>query len=159
MSATQQRCTSRNNNLDIIEFTIEGEVFKTCNICKERKKEKRNRKNRCTECGIKATFNYENQKDIGGIRCKSHIESGMIDVLHPRCIKCKVKRPTFNFEGETDAIHCKECSSIGMIDVTNTKCIVCKIKIPNFNFEGESKATGYSYGTPDSTPYLNPRGN
>ena len=65
MSTTQQHCTSCNKNLDIIEFTIEGEVFKTCNICKERKKGQRTLKDRCTECGIIASFNFENQKDDG----------------------------------------------------------------------------------------------
>ena len=140
MSTTQQHCTSCNKNLDIIEFTIEGEVFKTCNICKERKKGQRTLKDRCTECGIIASFNFENQKDDGGIRCKAHIEFGMIDVKHPKCIKCKVKRPVFNFEGKSKAIYCAGCSEPGMIDVKSSKCIKCKVKQPHFNFEGESKA-------------------
>ena len=137
MSTTQQHCTSCNKNLDIIEFTIEGEVFKTCKICKERKKGQRTLKNRCEECGIMAIFNYQGEND--GIRCKAHIEIGMVNVKSSKCVKCKVKQPAFNFEGESKAIYCAGCSEPGMIDVKSPKCIKCKVKRPNFNFEGESK--------------------
>ena len=122
MSNIEKYCTSCSKNLNIIEFTIEGEIFKTCTICKEQKKEKRTLKNRCEECGIRAIFNFKNQKNSGGIRCKQHMILGMIDIKSPKCIICKVKRPVFNFEGETKATHCKECSEPTMIDIKSPKC-------------------------------------
>ena len=141
MSNIEKYCTSCSKNLNIIEFTIEGEIFKTCTICKEQKKEKRTLKNRCEECGIRAIFNFKNQKNSGGIRCKQHMILGMIDIKSPKCIICKVKQPSFNFEGETKATHCKECSEPTMIDIKSPRCIICKVKGPSFNFEGETKAT------------------
>ena len=122
MSNIEKYCTSCSKNLNIIEFTIEGEIFKTCTICKEQKKEKRTLKNRCEECGIRAIFNFKNQKNSGGIRCKQHMILGMIDIKSPKCIICKVKQPSFNFEGETKATHCKECSEPTMIDIKSPKC-------------------------------------
>ena len=81
----KQYCTSCKKNLDIIEFIVDGEIFKTCTICKQQKKDKRTLKNKCEECGINAIFNYEGEKNEGGIRCKKHILIGMIDIKNRKC--------------------------------------------------------------------------
>ena len=39
MSETEKYCTSCKKNLNITEFTLEGKIFKTCNICKQQKME------------------------------------------------------------------------------------------------------------------------
>ena len=139
MSETEKYCTSCKKNLNITEFTLEGKIFKTCNICKQQKINKRALKNTCEECGIHACFNFTGENF--GIRCKKHIKLGMIDIKHKKCIICKIKQPSFNFEDETIATHCKDCSSLGMIDIKYKKCIVCKTKNPSFNFEDETTAT------------------
>ncbi len=57
-----------------------------------------------------------------------------------KCIECKTKSPSFNYEGETKALYCKKHKLDNMINVINKKCIVCKIKQPIFNYKEESKA-------------------
>jgi hypothetical protein len=94
---------------------------------------------KCQVCNRQASYNYKNVNK--GIRCKKHIELGMVDVRHIKCLICNVKRPSFNYEGEKKATHCKDCSKEGMIDIIHKKCIVCKKKNPCFNYEGEKKAT------------------
>jgi hypothetical protein len=123
--------------MNVVEFTQNDKLYKVCNNCRKKRNDER-RKNICDECGIKGIFNFENQKY--GIKCKKHIEPGMIDVINPKCLECKKKNPIFNIEGETKALYCKDCAEPGMIDVVNPKCISCKEKRPNYNKDGEAKA-------------------
>jgi plastocyanin len=82
-------------------------------------------------CKTRPIFNKEGEKPM---YCATHKESGMVDVVHDRCIKCK-KRPNFNKEGEKP-LYCMDHKEAGMIDVVHDRCIKCK-KRPNFNKEGE----------------------
>ena len=93
---------------------------KCCFSCNNKRS---NRKNICKTCGINAYFNFKDK--TFGIYCKAHSEPGMIDVKHPKCIKCKKTRCTFNKPGETKALYCKDCSEPGMIDVNTRMCIKC----------------------------------
>jgi hypothetical protein len=62
----------------------------------------------------------------------------MVNVISKICIfeECKT-RPSFNFDGESNAIYCGDHKKENMIDVKSKKCLFenC-IKQPNFNFEG-----------------------
>ena len=49
-----------------------------------------------------------------------------IDIKHPKCIVCKIKRPNFNYQGHSKATYCSGCKLPDMIDIKNPKCIVCK---------------------------------
>ena len=51
------------------------------------------------------------------------------------CVKCKIKRSGFNFEGLSPK-YCGDCKENNMVDVLSKKCVECKIKRPTFNFEG-----------------------
>ena len=136
MSETEKYCTSCKKNLNITEFTLEGKIFKTCNICKQQKINKRSIKNTCEECGIHACFNFTGENFR--IRCKKHKEIGMINVKSKTCEHegCKIQ-PIYNFEGEIKAKFCNEHKEIGMIDVKSKTCEHegCKIQ-PIYNFEG-----------------------
>jgi phospholipase/lecithinase/hemolysin len=49
------------------------------------------------DCTVKnAQFGFENNKPKF---CSKHKEDGMIDLKHPKCIKCKNIQPVFGFEG------------------------------------------------------------
>jgi len=54
-----------------------------------------------------------------------------------KCIVCKEKQASFNFEGQKKAIYCASCKTTTMIDVKNKKCR-CKT-IPYYNEPGETK--------------------
>jgi len=58
-----------------------------------------------------------------------------------KCIICKLKSPTFNFEGEKTPTHCSKCKLENMIDIKHPKCIVCKLKQSYFNLPNEKKPT------------------
>ena len=64
----------------------------------------------------------------------------MIDIKHLKCIKCNIKRPSFNYENDKIALYCSDCRLENMIDVISKKCIKCNIKIPSFNYENEKIA-------------------
>jgi hypothetical protein len=63
----------------------------------------------------------------------------MIDINHKKCIECNIKRPNYNYQGETKGLYCSDCKKSDMIDVKNKKCIKCLIKNPSFNYIGETK--------------------
>ena len=56
-----------------------------------------------------------------------------------KCITCKEKYASFNYEGEKGD-YCKGCSKPGMINVCKTLCIKCKIKKPHYGF-ADTKGT------------------
>ena len=85
-----------------------------------------------------SNFNYEGEDEP--LYCKKCSEPDMVDIKHPKCLKCKKKHPAFNYEGEVKPLYCKDCSKNGMVDVKSPKCIKCKNKCPNFNYKGETKA-------------------
>ncbi len=58
----------------------------------------------------------------------------MINVRCKKCIKCKKKCASFNYEGKSPQ-YCGDCKLDNMINVISKKCIKCKKKIPNFNFK------------------------
>jgi hypothetical protein len=65
----------------------------------------------------------------------------MINIKSPKCITCKNKQSTFNYEGETKALYCSGCALPNMIDVKHPKCITCK-------------NTRASYGMPGLSPSM-----
>ena len=81
--------------------------------------------------------NYNFEGESKGIYCVTHKENDMIDIVNPKCLKCK-KQSTYNFEGESKGIYCAEHKKNDMVDVVNPKCLKCT-KQPTYNFEGESK--------------------
>ena len=46
----------------------------------------------------------------------------MVDIKSPKCILCKKKQPSFNYEGEVKATHCGGCSLTNMVDIKSPKC-------------------------------------
>ena len=138
MSETEKYCTSCKKNLNITEFTLEGKIFKTCNICKQQKINKRSIKNTCEECGIRANYNFENEKY--GIRCSKHKEIGMINVkdktcehegcktranfgyinqIAVRCARHKLPLMFKNRKSECQEENCKEISEYGIEEPTH----------------------------------------
>ncbi len=130
-----KRCSYCKKEQQFENFKDNGKEYATCNTCRLKRIA---RKNICSICGVNAIFNNEGEKV--GVRCSSHKEIGMINVKDPKCITCKVKRPSFNYEHEEKALYCKDCSLAGMINVRSRKCITCKVKQPSFNYEYEEKA-------------------
>jgi len=59
----------------------------------------------------------------------------MINIVSPKCIKCELIQPSYNFKG-LKAEYCKKCSSPDMIDVISTNCIKCELLIPCYNLKG-----------------------
>jgi len=37
------------------------------------------------------------------------------------CLKCKIKRPSFNYPGEKKPIYCSDCKEENMVDVKHNK--------------------------------------
>lgn len=87
-------------------------------------------------CGTFAIYNYNGEKT--GIRCKNHIEKGMIDVYNKKCKHdgC-MKQPVFNIIGQGVALYCKTHKSPNMINIKDKPCIAdgC-LKQPMFNIPG-----------------------
>jgi hypothetical protein len=130
-------CKTCKKKLDVSEFTLNSKIFKTCNICRQKRSDQR-KQNICDVCGIKAYYNIIGESI--GIRCKTHKDLNMIDVITSKCVKCNKKIPNFNVEGEDKALYCRDCATTEMVDVKHTKCIKCKKTQPIFNVEGEDKA-------------------
>ena len=58
-----------------------------------------------------------------------------------KCVKCKLKQPCFNLQGEKTALYCGSCAkliNINMVDVKNKKCKCGKAR-PYFNEPGQTK--------------------
>jgi hypothetical protein len=72
------------------------------------------------DCKKQAYYNFADKKPSF---CNSHKLEGMIDVKNPKCIKCKLIRPHFNYPDEKKAIYYGDCKKPDMIDVKSTKCI------------------------------------
>ena len=75
-----------------------------------------------------------------------------------KCIKCKLKHPSFNNPSENKALYCGNCKTDDMIDVKHPKCIKCKLKRPSFNNPNENKALYCSNcKTDDMIDVINPK--
>jgi hypothetical protein len=128
----EKKCYQCKKTLDIVNFTDNDKVLSKCNICRAKIVKTTNK---CDICGVRACYNYENNKL--GVKCFYHKEPEMIDVVHRKCIVCKKKRPTYNTKENSQALYCGTCKEPDMIDVLHKKCIVCKLKIPTYNIKGE----------------------
>jgi hypothetical protein len=137
METDKKKCQGCKKSLELYLFEDEKKSEKIYSKCKEcrYKINNKNKKNICEICGIRARYNFTNQKN--GIRCKEHKELNMIDIMSTLCIKCNSKRPSFNFESGSNAAYCKNCSEIGMINIKHKKCISCKNKVASFIKKGE----------------------
>jgi hypothetical protein len=62
----------------------------------------------------------------------------MIDLKHPMCIKCKIKRPYFGF-ADRKRIYCRDCKIDGMINLKTPMCIKCNKIYPTFGLLGGKK--------------------
>ena len=133
-SQATSKCRQCKQTLENEVYFYNGKTHKTCFSCS---KKRVNKKNVCSVCGIRAFFNICGETH--GIRCSSHRDPTMVDVITPMCIKCKLKQPYFNKQGETKGLYCADCADPTMVDVKSPKCIKCKLKRPNFNKQGEAK--------------------
>ena len=89
-------------------------------------------------CKKQALYNYkEETKPLYCGNCKL---DGMINIKHPKCIICNIKRPNFGMKDDKKAQYCSDCKSNEMIDIKNTKCIICNKKRPTFSMPNEKKA-------------------
>ena len=88
-------CTSCKKNIDIGDFIENDKILKTCITCRNRKSYTR-KKNICGHCGIRAIYNFENEKY--GVSCSKHKEIGMVNVNHKTCEHegCKIHH-IYNF--------------------------------------------------------------
>ena len=134
-TTNKAKCRQCKRTLIDVSFYYNGKMHKTCFACSTTRI---NKQNVCSVCGKRAIYNIAGTNI--GVRCSSHRDANMVDVKHPKCIKCKIKIPTFNKEGESQRLYCSGCAEPGMVDVKHPKCIKCKIKRPNCNKEGEAKA-------------------
>jgi hypothetical protein len=111
-------------------------------------KEENEKKIKCEKCEkCVAEYNYEMGEEKYCKKCKMN---GMINVKKKRCIKCKMKRASFNnknekealycsdckeeemksasFKNEKEALYCSDCKEEGMVNIRHIKCIRCKIR-------------------------------
>jgi hypothetical protein len=94
----------------------------------------------CGTCGKRACFNHIGVKF--GIRCKAHIETGMIDVTKKKCISPNCDKNASHCKpGETKS-HCKNHASPDMV-IYRSPSIICNFKncekTASQNFSGEKK--------------------
>ena len=129
------KCGQCKQSLNDTVFFYNNKSHTTCFSCS---KIRISKKNVCSVCGIRAIYNITGETI--GIRCSSHREPTMINVISPKCVTCKVKRPGFNHIGEIKALYCGGCALPNMVDIKNPKCVTCKVKQPTFNEIGETKA-------------------
>jgi hypothetical protein len=65
----------------------------------------------------------------------------MIDVIHPKCIKCNTIRPCYANVGEKRALYCASCKDNNMINIVSKRCIKCEETIATFGKEGQKTFT------------------
>lgn len=87
------------------------------------------------DCNKRPGFNFTGEKR--GKFCSAHKETGMIDVVHKKCLfeNCNTQ-PTYNHPDEKKSLYCKTHKLDGMVDVRHIKCkhYKCK-KRPCCNYE------------------------
>ena len=127
------KCSQCKRDVQDITFFYNNKNHTTCFSCYERRKKTNNY---CSECGIRASFNFPGTTN--GIRCKKHSLPSMIDVKNKKC-RCGKKTPYFNYPEEKKAICCVDCKDPGMVDVKSKKCR-CGQKRPYFNYPEQEKA-------------------
>jgi len=92
---------------------------------------------KCNLCNTRATFNIASEKTAKF--CKTHKESGMIDVVNKKCEHdgCII-HPVYNVPGSKKGKFCFKHKADGMIDIISKNCnfINCKVRA-SFNFEGK----------------------
>ena len=71
--------------------------------------------------------------------CTSCKLENMVDVKHKKCIICKLKQPTYNYQNEKQRLYCKDCKTCGMVDIRHNKCITCNVKRAAFNYPIEKQ--------------------
>jgi hypothetical protein len=89
-------------------------------------------------CKKQPLYNYKGE--IDALYCGNCKLDGMIDIKHPKCINCNIKRPNFGMINDKKAQYCGDCKLDGMIDIKNPKCIICNIKRPSFGMINDKKA-------------------
>ncbi len=127
------KCRQCKQSITSTSYFYNNKTHTTCFSCS---RIRISQKNKCSVCGIRACYNYTGETI--GLYCSGCALPNMVDVKHPKCITCKIKRPNFNNAGETTGLYCSGCALPNMVDVKRPKCITCKIKQPNFNNAGET---------------------
>ena len=84
-------------------------------------------------CLYQALFGFE--KDGKKKFCSEHSKDGMINLCSKKCIDCKKKAPSFNWEGETSPIYCGDCKLDDMVNIRTIRCNKCSTTA-SFNYEG-----------------------
>ena len=77
----------------------------------------------CRKCKLKNAC-YALLSDLKNKYCYGCKSSDMVDIVHKKCVVCKITRPTFGLKGQK-ATHCDKCSPPGMVDVNHKLCITC----------------------------------
>ena len=125
------KCRQCKQTIIDTSFYYNNKIHKTCFSCS---KTRISKQNICSICGIRANYNIIGETI--GIRCKGCSEPNMVDIKHPKCITCKVKRPSFNIIGEAKALYCSGCAEPNMVDIKHPKCITCKKSRPSYGIPG-----------------------
>jgi hypothetical protein len=97
-------------------------------------------------CSKRAYYGYEYKVPIA---CPEHrIKQKMVNVVDPRCIKCKETRPSYGLKGQS-ATHCSECATSDMINVVSKKCVECKETIPSYGLVKKKPTHCVTCATPE----------
>jgi hypothetical protein len=98
------------------------------------------------DCNKGASCNYKNTNSLKKLNirkciyCSKHKLNNMIDIYNKKCIICKIKHTSCNYENEKIPLYCGDCKLENMINIISKKCIICKMKQPVFNSINEKIA-------------------
>lgn len=122
--------------------------------CKEHKLDGmvniRHKNDKCECCGKRPTYGYDKP-----IRCVSHKENDMKDVVSSMCSKCGDTQGVFGHD-KTE-LYCRECSTDDMRNVKARMCCVCGEHQPTFNYKGDRPMFCNSCKLIDMIDVVNPR--
>lgn len=119
----EKKCNGCKLTLSIDRYIENDKEYAKCNTCRLKLIKRRDV---CEICGIRASFNYSNFKK--GIRCNSHKENKMVNVITPKCEKCNKVSASYNYPGEKTKRWCGTCKEPGTILLGIKKCEKCKTK-------------------------------
>lgn len=105
---------------------------------------------KCSNSGCKKqpSFNYPDKK--GGDKCSEHALSGMMDVVHSKCLKCGLDA-SFNYKGESKRLYCEKDSLPNMINLAYTYCAFADCVVKNPTFGSAGKMVCELHKTPEMT--------
>jgi hypothetical protein len=84
-----------------------------------------------TDCDKTAIYGITYKK---GVKCSSHRDSVMVNVINKRCVECVIKRPVFGLV-KSKPTHCGDCKTTEMFNFENKMCSQCDKKQPYYGLE------------------------